>query len=276
MIKTTSVITHERMIYHHSVYTKPSNDYFDTHTHDMTEFIYLIEGDVSYIVEGERHKMECGYIYIVNPAVSHRIEVDGDTIYDRYNILLHDSLIPSKAKKLFVEDKPFLSLKASDEVYDIFKRMDNYYTRFANEELFNIYKVLSKELMYILVDDLEKSGEIQGYSPAVKNALVFIDENFITIKDVDEICKYLFLSKSRFHHIFTDEVGMGPMEYIRKKKLAFARDALLIGEKATDVYLSSGFSDYSAFFRSYKKEFGRSPSSEEAAIEKIRKNKLLS
>ena len=47
-----------------------------------------------------------------------------------------------------------------------------------------------------------------------------------------------------------------------------AQRRLRSGAKPTEVYLELGFSDYSTFFRDYKKQYDHSPS-EETYIEEI-------
>jgi AraC-like DNA-binding protein len=44
-----------------------------------------------------------------------------------------------------------------------------------------------------------------------------------------------------------------------KKRLASCREALLLGEKISEVYTNYGFRDYPGFFRAFKKEYGLSP-----------------
>ncbi len=276
MKRTTSAIDHKKMIYHHSIFTPPSVPCIGEHTHEMPELLYLVEGDASYIVDGEAHKMQSGEIYIVNPAIPHYVRLNGETTYDRFDLLLDLSLIPSRARILFEQNEKLLSIHTSSAVYGVFKRMDEYFKLFEADELFDVYKVLTEELMYILALDLERNKKEKDYSDVVRKAVEYIDRSFLTIKNVDEISERMFISKSRFHHLFTDEVGVSPMEYVRKKRLLYARGALRTGEKATDVYNKSGFSDYSVFFRAYKKEFGCSPAKDGAYYEKVGKNDLLS
>jgi hypothetical protein len=61
------------------------------------------------------------------------------------------------------------------------------------------------------------------------------------------------------HHLFMEQMSTTPKRYIMEKRLQFAKRELLRGIKATEVAAKCGFTDYSAFFRAYKKQFGHSP-----------------
>ena len=52
-----------------------------------------------------------------------------------------------------------------------------------------------------------------------------------------------------------------PHQWILKKRLSFARNLLIQGErKASDIYLEAGFEDLAHFSRTFKKQFGIPPS----------------
>ena len=58
---------------------------------------------------------------------------------------------------------------------------------------------------------------------------------------------------------FREETGTTIHSYLVGKRLMLARELILGGTAAKEAAARSGFSDYSAFSRAYKKEFGCSP-----------------
>ena len=54
-------------------------------------------------------------------------------------------------------------------------------------------------------------------------------------------------------------VGMTPGDYIRRKRLENARELIRQGYSVQQAGYSSGFTDYSAFFRAFRQYFGISP-----------------
>jgi AraC-like DNA-binding protein len=48
-------------------------------------------------------------------------------------------------------------------------------------------------------------------------------------------------------------------QYVVKKRLNLCKDAILANPAITDVFQQFGFTDYTSFYRAFKKEYGMSP-----------------
>ena len=123
-------------------------------------------------------------------------------------------------------------------------------------------KVLLQALFYDL--SLMPTDEVRRYStlhPILSRALAYINENLFTVRDVAEVADALYVTESYLFRLFRTKLKTSPKKYITDKRLLAAQNRIRLGEKPSDVYLSCGFSDYTAFWRSYKRAFGVSPSS---------------
>jgi AraC-like DNA-binding protein len=85
----------------------------------------------------------------------------------------------------------------------------------------------------------------------------------LTLKNIDEICGELFITKSHLHHLFIKHLNITPKKYITSRRLAVAQREISLGAKPTEVSVRCGFTDYSTFYRAYKKLFGHPPSDKE-------------
>lgn len=85
--------------------------------------------------------------------------------------------------------------------------------------------------------------------------------------DVDGLAKTAGLSASRFAHLFRQEVGRSPIDYLRNLRLELAR-ALLdrTSLSVADVRARIGWPEPSHFARDFRRRFGFSPSDRRRAL----------
>ena len=76
---------------------------------------------------------------------------------------------------------------------------------------------------------------------------------------VDLLEKQFFVNKYYLSHTFKKSTGFTVVEYITHKRIIWAMDLLTVGQPALEVAHTVGFSDYSTFYKAFKKITGISP-----------------
>lgn len=91
-------------------------------------------------------------------------------------------------------------------------------------------------------------------------AVEYVNENLTGDLTVDSICAAVHISKYHFCRCFKQTMGITPMEYVLKTRLAAAAELLSATElSVTEVGMRCGFSSPAYFSRVFKEDVGESP-----------------
>ena len=119
--------------------------------------------------------------------------------------------------------------------------------------------------LYALLKELRISFENNqnNYNQSKENQIYKI-LNYIILNLESEVilntlCERFFISKSQLCKFFKKYTGITVWDYITIKRLTNAQKMIKSGLSPTKINSQCGYSDYSVFYREYKKYFNRSP-----------------
>ena len=230
------------------------------HTHSQYELIYFLRGDVSHVVEDRIYRLSRGDLVIVEPGKYHDIRFDGDREYERINILFDPVALGLDRAAQVAACTEVVSLADRPETAAIFDKMARYHGALCEEE----FVVAATHLLYELFCDLSlDEQEKRRYAklhPMLSEALAYIADNLFSVRSVQQIAEALHVTEGYLFRLFREELNTSPKKYVTDKRLLAAQGMIRRGHRPSEVYAECGFSDYTSFFRSYKKFFGVSPS----------------
>lgn len=114
-----------------------------------------------------------------------------------------------------------------------------------------------------------------NYCRAIDDAIEFIEAHIkdeLTAQQISEKAGY---SVYHFCRVFALQKGVALMDYVRRRRLSAARSELTEGKKIIDIALDYGYETASGFAKSFKKEFGYSPTTYAARMRDVDLNLLL-
>jgi len=256
------------LLYNHYTKTKQQPTDYAPHFHSGYELIFFQSGDISYTINGLKYKLQQNMLVISRPVDRHCIVLDSLQDYERYNIHFDENLLPYNISNIIPHNVNVVDFSSNQTVIDLFKKMDYYYHHLDEKDLKRILiNLIDEVLTNIKIEscsglennNIPSSLSVQKVNELVDKAVTYIDINLLTIKNLDELCNELYITKSHLHHLFIKHLQITPKKYITTKKLLLARQKILGGATPSEACQICGFSDYSSFFRSYKKYFNYSP-----------------
>lgn len=236
---------------------------FYTHCHNDYEIIFFLSGSGSYQIEEKIYSLKKYDLIITKPWKYHNIDINTNETYNRYDILITlDSQITHLLDQI-LDKYEVINCSNIPVVIDCFKKMDIYKERLKKEDFNILLNNLLVDICYnILINDSLETQEHMPTSKLIENALDYINKNLFTIKDIKEVCDYIFISENHFFRLFKEEMKVSPKKYITSKRLLYAQKLLREGEHPTTIFEKCGFNNYISFYQRYVDFFGYPPSEE--------------
>ena len=228
--------------------------------HSFYEIMYLDEGEIEYAVESRRYVMRKGDVLLVS-AGSYHLEksiIKAPTSLYCLGFFPDNIGCAAIAHEIFERGRQF-SIGESSAFKNLLSA--------AREKLLQsksnapeFIKSLSEAAMYILWDlDMSEDLGKEIKNVTVRRVIDYINKNLPEIRSCEDISGAMFFSSSYVRSIFKQEMGVGIMEYVRKKRILLAHRKMKHGKKPTEIYAECGFSNYPSFYRAYTDYFGYSP-----------------
>jgi AraC-like DNA-binding protein len=254
------------------------NDHYlskvESHVHDYYEFYFFLEGNVSIQIGEEQYPLHFGDVVLIPPNVQHQAIIHGkDQPYRRFvfwisreycNQLLEFSDSYGYLMKHVLDTKDyifhndFISFNTiQSKVFQLIEEIHS--DRFGKEAKISLNV---NELIF----HLNRVSYEQNHPKSPKeeqslyrNLINYIEEHLEEDLTLERLASVLFVSKYHIAHVFKENIGLSIQQYIRKKRLAACKDAILGDLGISEAYLMFGFKDYSSFYRAFRKEYGVSP-----------------
>lgn len=249
---------------------------FEYHHHDFSKIVILIDGDLTYYIEGKAYILKPWDILFVNKNEIHKPVVNQNKYYERIVIWLNPDFMAKYAQGNNNLLKCFevaiknnynllrLNMKSIDIIKNLIQDIQNcnnsneFGSEILKESLFVQLMVLMNRLF--LNSDKNRDIEDIQYDKTIEGVLNYINSNLENDLSIDTIASEFFISKYYLMRKFKNQIGSSIHNYVVQKRLILARSLISDGLSMSSVCSRCGFNDYSSFVRAFKKVYGVSPS----------------
>lgn len=249
---------------------------FEYHHHDFSKIVILIDGDLTYYIEGKAYILKPWDILFVNKNEIHKPVVNPNKYYERIVIWLNPDFMAKYAQGNNNLLKCFevaiknnynllrLNMKSIDIIKNLIQDIQNcnnsneFGSEILKESLFVQLMVLMNRLF--LNSDKNRDIEDIQYDKTIEGVLNYINSNLENDLSIDTIASEFFISKYYLMRKFKNQIGSSIHNYVVQKRLILARSLISDGLSMSSVCSRCGFNDYSSFVRAFKNVYGVSPS----------------
>ena len=243
-------------------HTTGKTDIYPRMFHNWYEIYLLLNGEVEYINNQTRQTLQPLQLVIIPPGVYHQFNVTGNIdAYERCVIDISPDIFDTGVLDTALSHKELLTLTKNDRIILNFLYLSEAITETDKSDFAYILSAVAIDIIF-LIKRSSKVNELNGnsISPLSVNLMRYIDAHYMEVLNLDKLSNEFHFSKSSLCHIFKKDFGISIKQYILTKRINAANLALQKGNAPEKVSMMTGFSNYSSFYRAYRKHYGFAPS----------------
>lgn len=239
-------------------------EYFGVHWHEHIELHYILKGRTAISCNHQVFHAAEGDVVIVNSNEIHT----GTSESGKMDAIVIIFDLDSFSQELVHQNILFTPLIRGDEwLNHLFASIYQ-----ENETKESGYKLACKGLLYQLIAYLVRNYGVRNLSERgsakrkrdlerLNTVLQYIGLNYQEPITVAQLAAMTHVSESRFGHLFKENVGMSPLNYINEYRLKKALHLLQQKEfNISEIAMEVGFSDINHFGRQFKRYYQCTPS----------------
>lgn len=247
---------------------------FSFHYHDFHKILIFLNGNVGYAVEGRSYDLRPCDIVLVKAGELHRPIIRDTHPYERIILYLSPAFLNPENQEGF--DLNLIFQAAADTGSNLISVSSsahnslNWHIRQMKDALTPdayaapVYQRAAVLSFLIWLNRTQKDGSIRYRDAAVSNRLILqmlddINANITSELSIDGLADKYHLNRSYLMHLFKAQTGFTILNYITEKRLFLAKQSIQNGMPVTHACFSSGFTDYSGFYRAFRSRFGVPP-----------------
>ena len=248
----------------------------DWHYHTFHKIIEFLGGESGYGVEGKQYLLQPGDLVLVPQGCIHRPEAEPNAPYERRILYLSPEFLRRAGGSC---DLAACFDRAREEFRFVVHPADGtgggQLTALEHAEREDAFgrELLAQSLLFqfliglnrAMADDLLQYAKPAAYDRKIEAILRYLSEHLTEPVSIDDLAARFFVSKYHMMRQFRAQTGYTIHGYLTGKRLMFARAMIAAGTPVLQASEESGFGDYSAFLRAYRKQFGAAPNQEKRA-----------
>lgn len=241
------------------------------HAHeDLVEIIFIVHGQVKYLIEDTEYEIKKGELIVINSNVLHDETIVRNSGFKSYCLALKgvnlsanqpDKLLPEGVSPVIQTNESFFEIK---ELFEMLLSHVQEGTQSSNLIAKGVCHTIVTLIFYGLIENNQRQ-QCEQKNKKKKDIITkmkqFVDMNFTENLTLSEIAESVHSNQYYIAHLFKDELGISPGQYIIRRRIGEAQTLLLTTDKSISYIASSvGYDSVQQFNTLFKRKVGLSPS----------------
>jgi len=252
--------------------TSYSNSILQLHSHSFYEVLCCCNTcGAEYLVGSERYCLQKGDIIFVPPGTSHRPLLPDNMqepyirdvmwISQEFIDILHNEYFPGEHRPLNHSSLFRTSGTKWEYIRDILRSAVT-----ESEKQSDGWELVVTGMAMTFMAHLKRAfldGDTVSVSAEkpdlLERVIADIEDNLSNKITLSSTAQRFYVSESTISQTFRKKMGVSFYRFVTQRRLIAAKQMILDGFPLDSVSEQSGFGDYSAFYRAFKREYGISP-----------------
>mgnify|MGYP002626025987 CR=1 FL=1 len=240
---------------------------FPEHSHTSCEILYLHEGRIKLTADGESYELTGGMLYLMPSSTVHKNELLDRSVYRRtlmflnpwiYGRSFHDNTVQNLLMG-FISKKPAVltdDFGALAMINDIGRELDDDPP---------LSQAVTAAIVTKLIASIIRKTGMPGSSEDAPVKMVidvcnYIQDHCTEQLRISDISDKFYISKYYLTHIFKEQMGVSPRQFLSTARLSKAYSMLYDKSiKISEISDMCCFTSHSDFAKKFKEQYGTSP-----------------
>lgn len=222
---------------------------------------YVIEGNGELIVEGQRHELRQGDVFILHPKEHHLYRAGPQGIFRKHFIVFHGGHTNVMFKMLGLHTVSHVrpSTSTAPQVKRLYAEIEAVAQR-QPEDFIRRISTLSYELLNVLMATVRRHQPPPVLPAPIVRAVRFADAHLTEVLSVVQLAKVARCTPRHLCRLFQQHLHIGVHEWLARNKIIIAAiDLRLSTKKVWQVAEDAGFENRFYFMAMFKRLTGLTP-----------------
>ena len=241
-----------------------------SHYHLSCEMVLVCEGEAEFVIDGRRYPAAAGSIVFISSYEQHEIHIR-KMPYRRYFAMVQatemERLFPASVLPGIFRNRPAgfthcVSLRAfGDEPERIFARLAKEWESSAPYARQMVKNLLEQLLILVYRACPQNFTALENNTGSrIRDIRQYIEQHFAEDLKIAQIARKFYINHSYLTHVFRQQVGYSPKQYILLNRLSYAQELLETTQlQVSQIAYRCGFGDVNNFIRAFRAFSGLSP-----------------